>query len=374
MTSFPLRSLFRKRIQKRKRIQNILITSGLLVFAFLSSNLEAVCQNQEPSKQKTEIPAKPKLDPVTLDNLSPHLVRLMRVGIETPTPNTSFTKREGRETLFDGSYDWHSCVIAHWALLVHARTQKAPKLAEWVLSRLSLEALNKELESLAKRELPRGITYPYDEAWFAMLLTEVSRQMGDEAGPLLKPRQDLEIRLLKFLENTELPEFGESGPKYCGFYRSAMFLYLCMRWNEPCHPDTKARLDAWAEKVLEPKRNEISGWTNAFAVDFLSIPGMLALIDRVDPTAKAPEYKPVEFAGWPESVKLRTVHILGLELTRVWPLAIDSKNDPNALRIYRERVESLLARPEFWAEDFEVCSHWIPQFLFIGEWLRAGRP
>ena len=44
------------------------------------------------------------------------LVRLMRAGIETRSPNHSFftaLDEERAGSPFDGSYDWHSAVIAH---------------------------------------------------------------------------------------------------------------------------------------------------------------------------------------------------------------------------------------------------------------------
>ena len=315
-------------------------------------------------------------DAVKLDNLAPHLIKLMRAGVDILEPNSSFTKREERETLFAGSYDWHSCVIAYWALLVHARTHKDTELTDWVLARLTPEALLKELTALEARERRRHITYPYDEAWLAMLLAEVARQAGDKADPLLKPRQELETRLLKSLEESNFPEFGEKRAlKYCGFYRSLLFLYLSMRWTRPCLPDTEKRLDQWAKTALEPRRDQIAAVREVHPFDFLSVPALLGLVDRLDPKQKdVPAYEPVEFQGWPESVKLRTVHVLGLELTRVWPLAVDAGRNKDVQRVYQSRVESLLARPELWSQDFEVCSHWMPQYLFIGEWLRAGRP
>ena len=34
----------------------------------------------------------------------------------------------------------------------------------------------------------------------------------------------------------------------------------------------------------------------------------------------------------------------------------------------------ILARPDLWEEDFQVVTHWVPQFLWFGIWLADGRP
>ena len=63
------------------------------------------------------------------------------------------------------------------------------------------------------------------------------------------------------------------------------------------------------------------------------------------------------------------------ELSRLWPYAVDAhRGIAGADPAYQERTREILARTELWADDFTVVSHWVPQFLWIGEWLRRGRP
>ena len=70
------------------------------------------------------------------------LLRLMRAGIDVKEPNHGLFKDEEAGSLFDGSYDWHSCVIAHWCLLIAARTEADKELETWLMKRLSLSLIH----------------------------------------------------------------------------------------------------------------------------------------------------------------------------------------------------------------------------------------
>lgn len=321
--------------------------------------------------------------------LAQELVRLMREGLETRTPNHSFfgpIDEERQGAPFDGSYDWHSAVIAHWALLTHARTARDEGLEDWTMGRLDLETLTHHAGLLERRAAaaasPDGaersllfarMTFPYDEGWFLMLLAE--RAKRDDGARLLPVRGAIEGRLLDALESRPFPEnlglkrteAEEGQQRFCGFYGSSLFLYLQLRWAGPVTPEGGARLDAWRDETLTPLRRSIQAIEEPHGYDFLWPPALLALADQLEPGSEAVEYAPPAFQDWPESVRIATVHVLGMELSRVWPIASTGST-------YAERVDSLLARADLWREDFAACSHWVPQFLFIGEWLRRGRP
>ena len=51
------------------------------------------------------------------------LVGVIKVGLREPEPSANVVRRTAGETLFDGSYDWHSNLFAHWVLLTHARLE-----------------------------------------------------------------------------------------------------------------------------------------------------------------------------------------------------------------------------------------------------------
>lgn len=300
----------------------------------------------------------------------PRLIDLMRAGVLVQEPNTSFTSRMQRDSVFAGSYDWHSCVIAHWALLVHARLTDDATSGAWVRDRIGLAALTHESESLQQRPDKLAATAPYDEAWFLMLLSELGRHPADDprdpAG-LLALRELHEKRLLTKLEDGPFPERHraekESRPLFVGFYKSWLWTYLLVRWSEPVSERGSSRLAKLRTDRLLPARASFLAELEPFKphpYDFLWVPALFALESGDD------NYDPGVLSPWPKDVSLRNVHVLGRELSRLWPAT--------KRRVYIEGVTSLLAREDLWAGDFAVVSHWMPQFLFISHWLALGRP
>lgn len=309
--------------------------------------------------------------PVVSDELSkalPRLVRLMREGIDVREPNTSWVSRYGGESLFDGSYDWHSCVIAHFALLTHSRLEGESGLAQELLARLGLEGLRSEAQLLGQRNRQRIITFPYDEAWFLMLLAEVERHEGVAVPEVRGIRGEIEERVLGHLEVAEFPD-GFRDAEFCGFYRSWLFAYLLVRLSGPVGAQSVARLDQLRTDKLEPARARVLGYRDPHDWDFLFLPGVLALVDRVDPAVESQAYEADMPFSLPDGVTIATVHQLGVFLTRLWPLAYDGgRGDAAAWQGFEAGMASLLSREDLWAEDFAACSHWVPQYLWLGYW------
>lgn len=311
-----------------------------------------------------------------LDARLQELGDVMRTGLDVHEPSAHFTRREERETLFRGSYDWHSCVIAHWALLVKARMEQDAVASADLCVRTPVEGLSEEFEGLEGRSPRSRGTVPYDEAWFCVFLAERLRHEEDPSAreTLLRLRLRAEARLLRWLEEHPFPEgipsVEQGGTGYCGFYRSWLWAWLLLEWSNPVDARVRARLEGLAQERVEPARIEVESLAAAHPYDFLSVPAVLALADRA--RGLTPSYEPPPFAGWPAEVSLRDVHVLGLELCRVWPAAAAEDRGPRG--VFRDRVASLMKREELWRGDFAVVSHWVPQYLFIGWWLAAGQP
>ena len=313
--------------------------------------------------------------PVLDDDLAaavPRLVELMRAGIDVKEPNSSWAARSEGKSLFDGSYDWHSCVLAHFALLTHARLEGDEALAADLVGRLGPAALRREAELLEQRHVQRTITFPYDEAWFLMLLAELGRHGGVEQEVVLEVRLRVEERLLGHLESAAFPDgFGDSS--YCGFYRSWLFAYLLVQLSEPVGEGTRGRLHALRTQKLDPVRAHVSAHAGGYDWDFLWIPAILALADRTDPEVPVTAYTAGTEGELPEGVTISTVHELGVFLSRLWPCAYDGgRGDAQAWERFQKGTRALLAREDLWAEDFSACSHWMPQYLWLGYWCAGG--
>jgi len=313
-------------------------------------------------------------DPVSLESVRPRLIALMREGIEVTQPNNAWFQRMERESVFDGSFDYHSCVIAHWALLVHARCQGDGELERFVLERLSPAQLKAEVKLLADRDRERQITYPYDEAWFGMLLSELARHGSSATEKLEQHRAVVEQRLLAWLEENPFPE-RVPGSNFCGFYRSWLFTYLLVQLAGPVAEDTPERLESLRLSRIEPARAAIGELQESHEWDFLWLPAILALVDRTAPCAEGdpPPYDPGDPTPLPAEVAISTVHQLGVVLSRLWPSAWDGgRGDAQARERFELGMRSVLEREDLWAEDFATCSHWMPQYLWLGMWFGDG--
>lgn len=315
----------------------------------------------------------------------PRLIELMRAGVQTPEPNTSFTRRGEHPTLFDGSYDYHSCVLAHWALLVHARTSGDAELESWLMERLDEEVLAGERALLEERTRP-PFTFPYEHAWLGMLLSELERREPRRTPQLRSFRAYVERTLLDALEEREFPEMPpeeEGGERrFVGHYRSWLFAYLLTQLAGPTDPERGARLTALYEAKIAPQRERIAAHESALDYDFLHLPALLALIDRTRggsgdsalPDSTLP-YSARPLPELPESVSLRNVHIVGRHLSRVWASGLlahqgseEARTDLAAL------LDALLERGELWSDDFTVVSHWVPQYVYFALWMASGHP
>ena len=63
------------------------------------------------------------------------------------------------------------------------------------------------------------------------------------------------------------------------------------------------------------------------------------------------------------------------QLAFLFPNAADGRaGDESADESYQARMKEIMSREDLWRDDFEIAAHWVPQFIFIGMWLRDGRP
>ena len=303
--------------------------------------------------------------------LRAELLLLMRAGISVDAPNHGIFKNKEGGSLFDGSYDWHSCVIAHWCLLVTARTETDEELESWLMERLDTECLRREVELIEQRKLKYSPTFPYDEAWFLMMLVELMERPGapEELGQW---RAQIEDRLLNWLEESRFPEAGERG--FIGSYGSWLNTYLLMVWSQPKREGTLARLRSLDTEKLSPQREELAQIKAGSGYDFLWLPALNALLERSLREIRSP-YDPGSPQALPADVIVATVHPLGVAISRTWPDAFDAGlGDERSRARYHKHLSHFIAREDLWAGDFDACSHWLPQYLWIGLWLSDGRP
>lgn len=311
----------------------------------------------------------------------PRLKQLMRDGLRQTEPQTNFVKRLTGASLFEGSYDWHSNLFAHWALLTIARVENDVELRAWVIEPLTLEAIAAERErvnEIAKRERPLP-TFPYDQGWLLLFLTEYEKTFEEVPKEVRAFRLEVEERLITWLEESPFPAQVSSRfekGRYPGFYRSWLFSWFQIRLSQPVGEKSVERLEALKRDKIVLALEALLAQEEPHPFDFFYVPAMPTLVHAIAPfEGGAPELVTPALSPLPDEVSLRDVHVLGTEVSHMWPLAVQAHaGDADAKKQLNERMARFLAREDLWAEDFTVVTHWVPQFLWLTFWLADGRP
>jgi len=333
-----------------------------------------------------------------MEEALPRIIDLMRAGLDVVEPSVHVhlraQKGTGARSAFCGSYDWHSNLFAHWALLTHARTSGDSALGAEILARIPAAALEQERRIVRELDTDRLLTYPYDQTWLLVLLAELERhtELGsDPERPALTRefRRELEHRLLSWLEQSPFPENehraasdpgagGRSAPEheFFGFYRSWLFTWLQLHSCGTVTEGGAGRLLALRTARITPLRPRIAAQLEPHPFDFLWLPSLLVLIDgEAGGDGEPLPFDAGETRALPHAVDLRSVHVMGVEVSRLWGwAALAAGGDDEAAAAYDARLAEILGREDLWAEDFTVVTHWVPQFLYYAHWVRRGRP
>lgn len=309
------------------------------------------------------------------------LKQLMRDGLRQTEPQTNFIKRLTGESLFAGSYDWHSNLFAHWALLTIARVENDVELRAWVIEPLTLEAIAAErgrVNEVAQRERPLP-TFPYDQGWLLLFLSEYEKTFEEVPEEVRAFRLEVEERLITWLEESPFPAQVSSRfekGRYPGFYRSWLFSWFQLRLSKPVGEQAVERLEALKRDKIMLAMDALLAQEESHPFDFFYVPAMPTLVHAIAPfEGGAPKLVTPAMTPLPEEVSLRDVHVLGTEISHMWPLAVKAHaGNAEAKKQLNTRMTRFLAREDLWAEDFTVVTHWVPQFLWLTFWLADGRP
>lgn len=311
----------------------------------------------------------------------PRLKQLMRDGLHQIEPQTNFVKRLTGASLFDGSYDWHSNLFAHWALLTIARVEHDVELRASVMKPLTLKSIAAERErvnEIVKRERPLP-TFPYDQGWLLLFLAEYEKTFEEVPKEVRDFRLEVEERLISWLEESPFPAQVSSRfekGRYPGFYRSWLFSWFQIRLSQPVGERAVERLEALKRDKILLGLEGLLAQKEPHPFDFFYVPAMPTLVHAIAPfEGGAPKLVTPPLTPLPKKVSLRDVHVLGTEISHMWPLAVQARaGGADAKKQLNERMARFLAREDLWAEDFTVVTHWVPQFLWLTFWLADGRP
>ena len=277
------------------------------------------------------------------------LAQVIKKGILTLEPHAG---SRGRGP-FSGTYDWHSCVHAHWALLSMERFG-APQ-DDWLHARLASKILESEFEYL--RDNPT-FELPYGRIWLLLLLAELKRQgHGDDTLEGLDNR--LQKELLEYLHTHPFPEYPERAYPYLGTHYSWLFTHWMAALSAQLNGRDTSPFQALCQSRIIPLLDDLRSH-DPVPNDFLDL-GVMAdleilLWQRTEPAAGA-------LSEIPPAVNSQNAHMAARLFQELWARAICA---PSAIK---SRFDGLLNREYLWKFDFEYASHFVPQFAWMAVYL-----
>lgn len=295
-----------------------------------------------------------------------------------------------KKSIFRGSYDRHSNIAAHWALLSWARRASDAAEVRALLGRFPVEALRAERDFIEASHAASEVR-PYADAWLLLLFREIDRTSDDQEVLALarKLAADAETRLLEFIEGCPAPEPAdvESGPatrpfRYSsrtrwasGAYDSPLWAVLALQVAPTADPGRRKRFERLrADRVTTARALARRAGRSA---DFLWVDAMLWASDAL---ASGAGSRPADYAVPPyvpprKEITLGNCHSLGREIVKLWPPAMKAADgDREARTLFNERLRLCLEREDAWDGPFVTVSHWVPQFVYFAVWLAEGRP
>lgn len=270
----------------------------------------------------------------------------------------------GAGVIFTGSFDWHSSVHAHWALLSMARLTDDAPLQRKLLFRLTPENLDAERTFLND---VKNIEFemPYGRAWLLLMLAELSKHGESNNLDLNSFREELEQQLILWLEqNSTLDRVILNGS-----YQSWLFIFLLLQFSQP-KLETLHRLEVLRSRI-ENVRETITT-TQAEESDSFYLPAILFLVDQTkEPKGKDFFYRDDATPQFNQNLSFKNCHQAGINVVRLWPYALDKPINGCSSRFFKG-LERILSQPDQRRGSFELISHWVPQFIWLGLMLEQG--
>lgn len=270
----------------------------------------------------------------------------------------------GAGAIFTGSFDWHSSVHAHWALLSMARLTEDALLQRRLLSRLTPENLEAERTFLNNTENVE-FEMPYGRAWLLLMLAELSKHEGNNDLLLDSFRKELEQQLTLWLEQNSV----SSEVVLNGDYQPWLFIFLLLQFSQP-KLEILHRLEALRSQI-ENTRKAITT-TQPEESEFFYLPAILYLIDQTK-ESRGTEfcYYDVATPQFNQNLSFKNCHQAGMNVVRLWPYALEKPINSGGSRFFKG-LERILSQPDQWKGSFELISHWVPQFIWLGLMLEQG--
>lgn len=274
--------------------------------------------------------------------------------------------------VFHGSFDWHSCVHAHWLLARLLRRFPALPCAAEITARFEdafTEAKIAAERAYLARPSARGFERPYGWAWLLKLHAELDGVFADRLAPLAR---DFAARFRAHLPLATYPV------RHGVHSNTAFALILAADWAERHDTDLLALFRDTARRWYFDDA-DAQAWEPS-GEDFLSpvlceALCMKRLLPAPEFTAWFARFLPRLEAGEPAALFTpaavsdrsdgRIVHLDGANLSRAWCWRELAEGHEAAARM-RGAAEAHLAASLAHVDGHYMGAHWLATFAVLG--------
>ena len=259
--------------------------------------------------------------------------------------------------VFHGSWDWHSSVHGHWALLRLAEMRGDERMRCWVTERLSGEGLREEFRFLNTHP---AFERPYGRAWLLRLMIAFERTSRDLS--FRAQTSEIAADLIAGIQATGL---DVSTPEYQNPIWAMVQLHA---WAH--HVEDRATQNALRRLVApilegpvpalgrdsEPPGEFFSHWA-LHALLIGQVMGDSELVQWLERQSVGIDVlEPISDYG--------SAHHLAINASRAWGFAIAARatGERRWREAYESHLRASLALHEPWHHDRRSYTHWVPQF------------
>lgn len=272
-------------------------------------------------------------------------------------------RRDTDHAVFNGCYDWHSCVHGCYSLFVAARLTGEPRWRAAAESRLEPRLLAEELDALRAGHLDHEV--PYGLAWLLLLTRTRERDGGDDR---LRPlAEEAAGRLVAWIGGLGGPQVVETA-RHREYRNLSWAVFNLAGWaNWIGDGRTAAFLRDVTARVLlplvaRPVPDEDHSDEGFFPPRLMRIQTVLRVLGHDASRAALAEV--VRNFAEPDPIRTPpSIHAAGLNFSRCWGYwtLYRHTRDIRFRQAFRRAFMTHLSAPAYWRDHYDYA-HWVPQF------------
>jgi hypothetical protein len=279
-----------------------------------------------------------------------------------------------REGLFSGSYDWHSSVHAHWALITMLEYIRDEDFLKGALRKFTGAQLLRErnfLNSNPKHDL-------YGQAWLLLLISSLERHfpykainenMTPEERTAILESPGYQLRSLKqetFVRVTNWLSQNGSATNICsGTYSSWSFIYLLVKLSQTSPENLNLLKNLDRQLMAAPACTEATASSDAYVQ-------VSVLLDLLGKKSGYVAHSNNSLLSVDSLSTEGNGHPALRALSSYWRLPVTEKFNPEEKKVCRAFdgfLFKMRQQHSVWSGNFETLGHVAPQFIWFGMWL-----